>query len=57
MQKHSVVFFLRISDILTLTTLTEDSASGSLLYQMNWMLSVRLDNKYSDMLSVEVDEL
>lgn len=31
MQKHSVVFFLRMSDILTLTTLTEDSASGSSL--------------------------
>lgn len=52
MQKHSVVFFLRMRDILTLTTLTEGSASGSILYQMNWMLSVRLDNKYSDMLSV-----
>lgn len=41
-----------MSDILILTTLTEDSASGSTLYQMNWMFSVRLDNKYSDMLSV-----
>lgn len=35
MQKHSLVFFLRMGNILTLITLTEHSASCSILYQVN----------------------
>lgn len=38
-------------NILALITSTEHTASGSILYQVNWMLSVSLDTKYSDVLS------
>lgn len=38
-------------NILTLITSTEHAASGSVLYHVNWILSVSLDNKYSDVLS------